>query len=90
MVTQNNEGGYPPGAEYDPRAPWNQEKVKYKVVDITVCVSLSKVISLFLPENYTEDDIIDQLHNSSVVRKDLESMEKNRWNIDDYQIIDEN
>lgn len=89
MTTQNNEGGYPPGAEYDPRAPWNQEKVKYKVVDIVVCVSLSKTISMSLPEDYTEDDIIDKLHDSSV-RKDIENMEKNKWNIDDYQIIDEN
>lgn len=89
MVTQNNEGGYPPGAEYDPRAPWNQEKVKYKDVDITVCVSLSKTVSMSLPEDYTEDDIIDRLSYCSV-KKDLENMEKNKWNIDDYQIINEN
>ena len=35
-------GYYPPGAEYDPRAPWNQEETPEKAFDISVSQTLSK------------------------------------------------
>lgn len=88
MGTRNNEGDYPPGAANDPKAPWNQEKVKYQDVDVTVCVSLSKAIALSLPEDYTEQDMYESLL-SSLTRMEIKNLEKNGWIIDDFQIIQE-
>lgn len=88
MALQNNEGDYPLGAANDPRAPWNQEKIEYKDVDVTVCVSLSKAITLSLPEDYTEQDVHESILNS-LTHKEINNLEKNGWIMDDFQIIQE-
>lgn len=35
-------GYYPPGAEFDPNAPWNEEEIPSKDFDVTISQSLSK------------------------------------------------
>lgn len=37
-------GYYPPGAEHDPRAPWNQVDPPEREVEVTVSVTLSKTV----------------------------------------------
>ena len=39
-------GYYPAGAEYDPRAPWNQVEPKPKKVEVTVSITLSKTVEV--------------------------------------------
>lgn len=35
-------GYYPPGAEYDPRAPWNEKEIPERTVEIFISQTLSK------------------------------------------------
>ena len=44
-------GYYPPGAEFDPMAPWNQIDVPEKDFDITCCQVLSKSVTV-TTDNY--------------------------------------
>ena len=43
---------YPPGAEYDPNAPWNEPEVPEKEFDVTCCQTLSKTVTVYT-DNYT-------------------------------------
>ena len=39
-------GYYPPGVEYDPNAPWNQVDNPEREIEVTVSVTLSKIVSI--------------------------------------------
>ena len=47
-------GYYPAGAEYDPNAPWNQEDIPEREVEVTVSVTLSKTLKIKVSD-YTVD-----------------------------------
>lgn len=55
-------GYYPPGAEFDPKAPWNEERIPEKSFNICVSQSLSKstqvVTDDYNPEFDDEDGCI--------------------------------
>lgn len=39
-------GYYPPGAEHDPRAPYNEGETPEKEIEVTVSVTLSKTVKI--------------------------------------------
>lgn len=39
-------GYYPPGAEHDPNAPWNQVNNPEREIEVTVSVTLSKTVKI--------------------------------------------
>lgn len=39
-------GYYPPGAEHDPNAPWNQVNNPEREIEVTVSVTLSKTVKV--------------------------------------------
>ena len=39
-------GYYPPGAEHNPNAPWNQEELPEREIEVTVSVTLSKTVKI--------------------------------------------
>ena len=39
-------GYYPPGAEFDPRAPYNQVDLPEKEIEVTISVTLSKTVKV--------------------------------------------
>ena len=39
-------GYYPPGAEFDPDAPWNQKELPEKEIEVTVSITLSKTVKI--------------------------------------------
>ena len=43
---------YPPGAEFDPKAPYNQHETPEKEFEVTICQSLSKVATV-MSSDYT-------------------------------------
>lgn len=45
-------GWYPPGAEFDPNAPWNEVEIPQREFNVTCSQSLSKTVSV-LTNNYT-------------------------------------
>ena len=48
-------GYYPVGAEYDPKAPWNQKKLPEKEIEVTISVTLSKSVKIKVSD-YTITD----------------------------------
>jgi hypothetical protein len=50
IVEQNNmksgNGNYPMGAQYDPKAPWNEPELKEKEIDVTISITLSKTTKI--------------------------------------------
>lgn len=39
-------GYYPPGAEHNPNAPWNQEELPEREIEVTVSITLSKTVKI--------------------------------------------
>lgn len=39
-------GYYPEGAEFDPKAPWNEKESEEKEVEVTVSITLSKTVKV--------------------------------------------
>ena len=39
-------GYYPPGAEFDPNAPYNQKELPEKEIEVTVSITLSKIVKI--------------------------------------------
>lgn len=48
-------GYYPPGAEHDPNAPWNQEELTEREIEVTISVTLSKTVKIKVSD-YTITD----------------------------------
>lgn len=49
-------GGYPPGAEFDPRAPWNEVEYPDKEIEVTISVTLSKTVKVMVDDYEVEED----------------------------------
>lgn len=49
-------GYYPPGAEFDPRAPWNQVDLPEKEIEVTISVTLSKTVKVSVNDYTVEED----------------------------------
>lgn len=76
-------GWYPEGTEFDDRSPWNEKPIKKEIVTVDVSVTLSKTISTFVPENYTQEDIENWVNNNVVLPQE----KFKDWILDEYIII---
>lgn len=55
-------GYYPPGAEHDPNAPWNQPPdPEPKEVEVTISVTLSKTVTVLVDDYEVECDDYDRV-----------------------------
>lgn len=52
-------GYYPPGAEFDPRAPYNQVDLPEKKIEVTISVTLSKTVKVTV-DDYEVDEGRDE------------------------------
>lgn len=52
-------GYYPPGAEFDPRAPYNQVNLPEKEIEVTISVTLSKTVKVTV-DDYEVDEGKDE------------------------------
>ena len=49
-------GYYPAGAEYDPKAPWNQVDPEPRKIEVTVSITLSKTVEVEVTDYTAEED----------------------------------
>ena len=85
-------GYYPAGAEFDPRAPWNEVELPPKDVEVTISAIVSKTIKVPV-----RDYIIDEEGNIDFSECDLKkAIEENirlpninGWDLDNFEVIPE-
>ena len=52
-------GYYPPGAEFDPNAPWNQVDLPEREIEVTISVTLSKTVKVMVDDYEIDMDADD-------------------------------
>ena len=83
-------GYYPAGAEFDPRAPWNEVELPPKDVEVTISAIVSKTIKVPV-----RDYIIDEEGNVDFSECDLKkAVEENvrlpntkGWYLDNFEVV---
>ena len=83
-------GYYPAGAEFDPRAPWNEVELPSKEVEVTISAIVSKTIKVPV-----RDYIIDEEGNIDFSECDLKkAVEENvrlpntkGWDLDNFEVV---
>lgn len=83
-------GYYPAGAEFDPRAPWNEVELPPKEVEVTISAIVSKTIKVPV-----RDYIIDEEGNIDFSECDLKKAVEenirlpniNGWDLDNFEVV---
>ena len=83
-------GYYPAGAEFDPRAPWNEVELPPKEVEVTISAIVSKTMKVPV-----RDYIIDEEGNIDFSDCDLKkAVEENvrlpntkGWDLDNFEVV---
>ena len=87
-------GYYPIGAEFDPKAPYNEQIIPDKEIEVTISVTLSKTVKITV-----NDYIIDEegyydfsecdLHKAVKEQIKLPQQLCEDWEVDEFEIIKE-
>lgn len=80
-------GGYPLGADEDPRAPWKEkepEKVS-KYVCVSMCVH--KTVTVEVPENYDNTDLYDAVQEA--IWEDTSYLSDRGHIEDEFEVVEE-
>ena len=77
-------GGYPLGADQDPRAPWKEKDI---FVDATVSITYHKTIRVKLNEHYDTPDLYNAAQDE--VYDDVKALSDNGWYEDEFEVVEE-
>ena len=85
-------GYYPAGAEFDPRAPWNEVEQPPKDIEVTISAIVSKTIKVPV-RDYTidEEGNIDfsECDLKKAVEENIRLPNINGWNLDNFEVVPE-
>ena len=87
-------GYYPIGAEFDPKAPYNEQIIPDKEIEVTISVTLSKTVKITV-NDYTidEEGYCDfsecDLHKAVKEQIKLPQQLCKDWEVDEFEIIEE-
>ena len=85
-------GYYPAGAEFDPRAPWNEVELPPKEVEVTISAIVSKTMKV-PARDYTidEEGNIDfsDCDLKKAVEENIRLPNINGWDLDNFEVIPE-
>ena len=88
-------GGYPLGAQYDKRAPYNQPEPKKVKVNVCISVTYSKSVDVIVDENYTNEDLRDAVEDMGILpnyilqecqNELIADLEENNWLTKQYDL----
>ena len=83
-------GYYPAGAEFDPRAPWNEVELPPKDVEVTISAIVSKTIKVPV-RDYTidEEGNIDfsECDLKKAVEENIRLPNTKGWDLDNFEVI---
>lgn len=83
----SSSGGYPIGAQYDKRAPYNQPDPEETSVEVTVSVTYHKTFWVNVPEGYDNVDLNEAAQEE--IFDDLQKMTDNGWTEDEFEVVEE-
>ena len=83
-------GYYPAGAEFDPRAPWNEVELPPKEIEVTISAIVSKTMKVPV-----RDYIIDEEGNidfsdcdlKKAVEENIRLPNINGWDLDNFEVV---
>ena len=85
-------GYYPAGAEFDPRAPWNEVELPPKEVEVTISAIVSKTMKVPV-RDYTIDEEGEIDFSNCDLKKAVEENIRlpniNGWDLDNFEVIPE-
>ena len=83
-------GYYPAGAEFDPRAPWNEVELPPKEVEVTISAIVSKTMKVPV-RDYTidEEGNIDfsECDLKKAVEENIRLPNINGWDLDNFEVV---
>ena len=83
-------GYYPAGAEFDPRAPWNEVELPPKDVEVTISAIVSKTMKVPV-RDYTidEEGKIDfsECDLKKAVEENIRLPNINGWDLDNFEVV---
>ena len=83
-------GYYPAGAEFDPRAPWNEVELPPKDVEVTISAIVSKTMKVPV-RDYTidEEGNIDfsDCDLKKAVEENIRLPNTKGWNLDNFEVV---
>lgn len=94
-------GYYPPGAEHDPRAPYNEVDPPEKEIEVCISVTLSKTVKVKVSDytivdsgkdedgEYFEDIDYSDCDLKTAVEEQIKLPQDTckGWNVDDFEVI---
>ena len=85
-------GYYPAGAEFDPRAPWNEVELPPKDVEVTVSITVSRTMKVPV-RDYTIDEEgnvdFSECDLKKAVEENIRLPNINGWDLDNFEVIPE-
>ena len=83
-------GYYPAGAEFDPRAPWNEVELPPKDVEVTISAIVRKTIKVPV-RDYTidEEGNIDfsECDLKKAVEENIRLPNTKGWDLDNFEVV---
>ena len=83
-------GYYPAGAEFDPRAPWNEVELPPKEVEVTISAIVSKTMKVPV-RDYTidEEGNIDfsDCDLKKAVEENIRLPNTKGWDLDNFEVV---
>ena len=83
-------GYYPAGAEFDPRAPWNEVELPPKEVEVTISAIVSKTMKVPV-RDYTidEEGEIDfsNCDLKKAVEENIRLPNTKGWDLDNFEVV---
>ena len=83
-------GYYPAGAEFDPRAPWNEVELPPKDVEVTISAIVSKTMKVPV-RDYTIDEEGEIDFSNCDLKKAVEENVRlpntKGWDLDNFEVV---
>ena len=83
-------GYYPAGAEFDPRAPWNEVELPPKEVEVTISAIVSKTMKVPV-RDYTIDDEgnidFSECDLKKAVEENIRLPNTKGWDLDNFEVV---
>ena len=83
-------GYYPAGAEFDPRAPWNEVELPPKEVEVTISAIVSKTMKVPV-RDYTIDEEGEIDFSNCDLKKAVEENVRlpntKGWDLDNFEVV---